>query len=156
GKTQRRHAGVPAQLSTHAPAELSAGHSERRDEMSGKKALIVVDIQNDYFPGGLWTLSQVEAAAAKAAEVIAAFRDSGDLVVHIRHEFTSQDAPFFRPDSEGAQIHPSVINQPGEPVVLKHYINSFRETDLKPILDQAGVSEVVVVGNMSHMCVDGI
>ncbi|WP_336335441.1 cysteine hydrolase family protein [Pseudomonas putida] len=124
--------------------------------MSGKKALIVVDIQNDYFPGGLWPLSQVEAAAAKAAEVIAAFRDSGDLVVHIRHEFTSQDAPFFRPDSEGAQIHPSVINQPGEPVVLKHYINSFRETDLKPILDQAGVSEVVVVGNMSHMCVDGI
>ncbi|MDD0841235.1 cysteine hydrolase family protein [Pseudomonas sp. Gutcm_11s] len=124
--------------------------------MSGKKALIVVDIQNDYFPGGLWTLSKVEAAAAKAAQVIAAFRDSGDLVVHIRHEFTSQDAPFFRPNSEGAQLHASVINQPGEPVVLKHYINSFRETELKPILDKAGVSEVVVVGNMSHMCVDGI
>ena len=61
--------------------------------MSGKKALIVVDIQNDYFPGGLWTLDKVEEAAAKAAQVIAAFRDSGDLVVHIRHEFTSQDAP---------------------------------------------------------------
>lgn len=124
--------------------------------MSGKKALIVVDIQNDYFPGGLWTLSKVEAAAAKAAQVIAAFRDSGDLVVHIRHEFTSQEAPFFRPHSEGAKLHPSVINQPEEPVVLKHYINSFRETELKPILDQHGIEEVVVVGNMSHMCVDGI
>lgn len=124
--------------------------------MSGNKALIVVDIQNDYFPGGLWTLSKVEAAAAKAAQVIAAFRDSGELVVHIRHEFTSQDAPFFRPGSEGAQLHPSVINLPSEPVVLKHYINSFRETTLKSILDQHGIGEVVVVGNMSHMCVDGI
>jgi nicotinamidase-related amidase len=124
--------------------------------MSGKKALIVVDIQNDYFPGGLWALSKVEAAAAKAAQVIAAFRESGDLVVHIRHEFTSQDAPFFRPNSEGAKLHPSVINQPEEPVVLKHYINSFRETELKPILDKHGIEEVIVVGNMSHMCVDGI
>ncbi|MGE8497958.1 MAG: cysteine hydrolase family protein [Pseudomonas sp.] len=121
-----------------------------------KTALIVVDIQNDYFPGGLWTLSKVEAAAAKAAEVIAAFRASGDLVVHIRHEFTSNDAPFFRPGSEGAKLHPSVINKPEEPVVLKHYINSFRETELKPVLDQHGIDTVVVVGNMSHMCVDGI
>lgn len=124
--------------------------------MSGKKALIVVDIQNDYFPGGLWPLTQVEAAAAKAAQVIAAFRESGELVVHIRHEFTSADAPFFRPNSEGAHLHPSVINLPDEPVVLKHYINSFRETELTPVLEKHGIDEVVVVGNMSHMCVHGI
>jgi nicotinamidase-related amidase len=124
--------------------------------MNSKTALIVVDIQNDYFPGGLWPLSKVEAAAAKAAQVIAVFRERGDLVVHIRHEFTSADAPFFRPGSEGAQLHPSVINQPDEPVVLKHYINSFRETELKAVLDRHGIEAVVVVGNMSHMCVDGI
>lgn len=124
--------------------------------MSSKTALIVVDIQNDYFPGGLWTLSKVEAAAAKAAQVIAAFRARGDLVVQIRHEFTSDDAPFFRPGSEGAQIHPSVINQGEEPVVLKHYINSFRDTELKPVLDRHGIDSLVVVGCMSHMCVDGI
>lgn len=124
--------------------------------MSSKTALIVVDIQNDYFPGGLWTLSKVEAAAAKAAQVIAAFRERGDLVVHIRHEFTSADAPFFRPGSEGAHIHPSVINQGDELVVLKHYINSFRETELKAILDRHAIDAVVIVGNMSHMCVDGI
>ncbi|WNF45896.1 cysteine hydrolase family protein [Pseudomonas sp. SG20056] len=124
--------------------------------MSSKTALIVVDIQNDYFPGGLWALSKVEVAAAKAAQVIAVFRERGDLVVHIRHEFTSADAPFFRPGSEGAQLHSSVINQPNEPVVLKHYINSFRETELKAVLDRHGIETVVVVGNMSHMCVDGI
>ncbi|CAD5110479.1 cysteine hydrolase family protein [Zestomonas carbonaria] len=123
---------------------------------SSKKALIVVDIQNDYFPGGRWTLSNVEEAARKAAQLIDTFRNSGDLVVHIRHEFPSDEAPFFRPGSEGAQLHPSVINRPDEHVVLKNYINSFRDTDLKKVLDRNGIDEVVVVGNMSHMCVDGI
>lgn len=121
-----------------------------------KKALVVVDIQNDYFPGGRWTLSRVEEAATQAARVIDRFREQGDPVVHIRHEFKDQDAPFFRPGSEGAQIHESARNREDEPVVLKHFINSFRETELKPILDRHGITEVVVVGNMSHMCVDGM
>lgn len=120
------------------------------------RALIVVDIQNDYFPGGKWTLSGVDAAADNAARLIEAARASGDLVVHIRHEFASEDAPFFAPGSEGAQIHPKVLNRSDEHVVLKSHINSFRETDLKPVLDKNGVKEVVIVGNMSHMCVDGI
>ncbi|TWD52768.1 cysteine hydrolase family protein [Pseudomonas sp. SJZ131] len=123
---------------------------------SNKKALVVVDIQNDYFPGGRWALTQVEEAAAQAARVIERFRERGDLVVHIRHEFKDANAPFFRPGSEGAQIHQSAKNRQDEPVVLKHYINSFRETELKDILDQHGINEVVVVGNMSHMCVDGM
>ncbi|RJG12066.1 isochorismatase family protein [Pseudomonas cavernicola] len=57
-----------------------------------------------------------------------------DLVVHIRHEFSTEDAPFFAPGSEGGQIHPTVLNRPDEPVVLKNYINSFRATDLKQVL----------------------
>lgn len=119
-------------------------------------ALIVVDIQNDYFPDGRWSLNGVEAAADKAAQLIATFRERGDLVVHIRHEFTTPDAPFFVAGSVGAQLHPSVINLEDEHVVLKHYINSFRETDLQSVLNRHGIEEIVVVGNMSHMCVDGI
>lgn len=121
-----------------------------------KQALIVVDIQNDYFPAGKWPLVGVEEAADNAARVIAGFRAAGDLVVHIRHEFTTADAPFFAPGSAGAQLHPKVLNRADEPVVLKHYINSFRETELEAILDQHGIDELVVVGNMSHMCVHGI
>jgi nicotinamidase-related amidase len=121
-----------------------------------KSALIVVDIQNDYFPGGKWPLVGVDAAADNAARIINATRDAGDLVVHIRHEFTSDEAPFFTPNSEGAKLHPKVLNQPNEPVVLKHFVNSFRETELKQILDQHGIEELVVVGAMSHMCVDGV
>lgn len=121
-----------------------------------KQALIVVDIQNDYFPAGKWPLVGAHAAADNAAKIIQAHRDAGDLVVHIRHEFTSDDAPFFAPGSEGAQLHPKVLNRADEPVVLKHHINSFRETELKAILDQHGIDTLVVVGSMSHMCIDGI
>ena len=121
-----------------------------------KKALIVVDIQNDYFPDGKWPLAGAEAAADNAARIIAAARAAGDLVVHIRHEFTGENAPFFEAGSEGAQIHPKVLNRPDEHVVVKNHVNSFRETDLKQMLDANGITEVVIVGSMSHMCVDGI
>ncbi|MDR9752910.1 cysteine hydrolase family protein [Pseudomonas sp. SZMC_28357] len=121
-----------------------------------KQALIVVDIQNDYFPQGKWPLAGADAAADNAARLIAAFREAGDDVVHIRHEFTSEEAPFFTPGSDGAKLHPKVLNRADEPVVLKHFVNSFRETNLKSILDDKGIEELVVVGSMSHMCVDGI
>jgi nicotinamidase-related amidase len=121
-----------------------------------KQALIVVDIQNDYFPQGKWPLVGADDAADNAVRLIKAFRDAGDSVVHIRHEFTSEEAPFFTPNSEGAKLHPKVLNRADEPVVLKHFVNSFRETELKSILDERGIKELVVVGSMSHMCVDGI
>lgn len=121
-----------------------------------KQALIVVDIQNDYFPQGKWPLVGADAAADNAARLIKTFRDAGDSVVHIRHEFTSEEAPFFTPNSEGAKLHPKVLNRADEPLVLKHFVNSFRETGLKSILDEQDIKELVVVGSMSHMCVDAI
>ncbi|MBT2338750.1 MULTISPECIES: cysteine hydrolase family protein [Pseudomonas] len=121
-----------------------------------KQALIVVDIQNDYFPQGKWPLVGADAAADNAARLIEAFRQAGNQVVHIRHEFTSDEAPFFTPGSEGAQLHPKVLNRADEPVVLKHFVNSFRDTELQSILEHHGIEQLVIVGNMSHMCVDGI
>lgn len=119
-----------------------------------RRALIVVDIQNDYFPGGKWPLSGTEAAADNAARLIAAARDAGDVVVHVRHEFATDDAPFFSPGSQGAQIHPKAASRDGEPVVLKHNINAFRDTGLKAVLDARDVEEVVICGAMSDMCID--
>ncbi|WP_025658756.1 cysteine hydrolase family protein [Rhizobium sp. IBUN] len=121
-----------------------------------KQALIVVDIQNDYFPNGKWPLSGAEAAADNAARIIAAARDAGDLVVHVRHESASENAAFFLAGSEGAQIHPKVLNRPGEPIIVKNHINSFRETDLKATLDRHGIEDVTVAGSMSHMCIDAV
>ena len=66
-----------------------------------KRALVLIDIQNDYFPGGKWPLSGIEAAADNAAKLLAAARTAGDLVVHVRHEFPTADAPFFAPSPRG-------------------------------------------------------
>jgi nicotinamidase-related amidase len=119
-----------------------------------KRALVLIDIQNDYFPAGKWPLVGIESAADNAAKLLAAARSAGDLVVHVRHEFPTADAPFFTPGSEGARIHSKVQGSGSEPVVLKHHVNSFRETDLQKILDSHGIDEIVICGAMSHMCVD--
>ncbi|MFB4393385.1 MULTISPECIES: cysteine hydrolase family protein [unclassified Pseudomonas] len=119
-----------------------------------KQALIIIDIQNDYFPGGKWTLDNADNAADNAVRLLAAARLRGDLVVHVRHEFASETAPFFTPGSEGARIHPKVAPAADEQVILKHQVNSFRETELKALLDQHGVQALTIVGSMSHMCID--
>jgi nicotinamidase-related amidase len=119
-----------------------------------KRAVVVVDVQNDYFPSGKYELVGIEEAAANAAKVIEAAREKGDRVIHVQHIFPSKDAPFFTPESEGIEINPVVAPREGETVVVKNFPNSFRETDLKKVLDADGVEEVVVVGAMSHMCID--
>ena len=119
-----------------------------------KRALVLIDIQNDYFAEGRWPLSGIDAAADNAAKVLAAARAAGDLVIHVRHEFPSPDAPFFAPGTDGSKIHSKVRALNNETVVTKNQVNSFRETDLKAILDQHGIEELVICGAMSHMCVD--
>ena len=65
-----------------------------------KIALIIVDLQNDYFQGGKWVLEGTEAAASKAETLLKSFRAKGLPVVHVRHEFPTDDAPFFLPNSD--------------------------------------------------------
>lgn len=121
-----------------------------------QRGLIVVDLQNEYLPTGKLPLSGIEAAAANAAKVIADARNKNIPVFHIRHEFANGEAPVFVPGTDGVDIQPAVAPVGNEPVIVKNHINSFRETELKQQLDAHGVEEVVVVGAMSHMCVDAI
>nr|WP_315235493.1 cysteine hydrolase family protein [uncultured Albidiferax sp.] len=119
-----------------------------------KRALIVVDLQNEYLATGKMPLVGIDAVLAKAALVIAAARAKGECVIHVRHEMAQAGAPVFVPGSAGVQIIPTVAAADGESVVLKNYPNSFRDTNLKQLLDGQGVKELVVIGAMSHMCVE--
>ena len=119
-----------------------------------KRAVVVVDLQNEYLPSGRLPLVGIEKAAANAAQVIEAARSNGDTIIHVRHENPSADAPFFVPGSQNVEIIPAVQPRDGETVIVKHYPNSFRETELKAMLDERGAEEVVIVGAMSHMCID--
>lgn len=118
-----------------------------------RRALIVVDIQNDYFTGGKWPLAGQEEAAANALRAVDKARSDGDLVVFVRHEST-EGSPFFVPGTPGAEIHESLRRRPNEPVVVKNNINAFLGTGLKKTLDEKGVEDVTILGSMSHMCVD--
>ncbi|MBM3604199.1 MAG: cysteine hydrolase [Alphaproteobacteria bacterium] len=117
-----------------------------------KRAIIVVDLQNEYWPDGGLPLENIEDAAANAARVIAHARKAGDLVVNVRHEMPG--GPVFLPGSNEAAIATAVAPAEDEPVITKNYPNSFRETGLKGLLEEKAIEEVVVVGAMSHMCID--
>ena len=117
-------------------------------------ALILIDIQKDYFPGGAMELSGSEAAAAKAGRALGWFREKGWPVIHIQHLSVRQGAGFFIPETPGVEFHPFVAPGDGETVIQKHFPNSFRGTGLQDKLDEADVKRLVIAGMMSHMCVD--
>ena len=117
-------------------------------------ALVVIDIQNDYFPGGKMALEEPDAAASNAARVLAQFRSRNWPVFHVRHLSVRPGATFFIPGTAGAEIHEQVRPRQGERVVEKNFPNSFRATELESVLKAAGVKELVVAGMMTHMCVD--
>ena len=117
-------------------------------------ALILVDIQNDYFPGGRMPLHEIERAAANATKLLEHFRATGQPTFHIQHTWEDASAPFFVAGTPGAAIHESIAPRPGEPVIVKHFPNSFRETTLLDDLRSAGTKQLTICGAMSHMCID--
>ena len=118
------------------------------------QALILIDLQNDYFPGGRMELVGSGAAVGQAARLLDAFRQRGRPVVHVQHVSTRAGASFFLPDTAGVQIHASVQPKVSERVVVKHFPNAFRETELQAALRDAGATTLVFAGMMTHMCVD--
>ncbi|KFI32096.1 Isochorismatase [Haematobacter massiliensis] len=120
----------------------------------GEVALLIVDMQNDYFPGGRWPLAGAEEAATRAAGLLAAFRAAGEPVIHIRHESTREPSPFFTPGTPGAEIHPSLAPERGEATIVKNFPNSFRSTGLHEVLEGWRAEHLVIVGAMTHMCID--
>ncbi|HPO15385.1 MAG TPA: cysteine hydrolase family protein [Candidatus Hydrogenedentes bacterium] len=119
-----------------------------------KTALLLIDIQIDYFPGGKFELVGSLAAGQKAAEALAHFRANHWPVIHIQHISTRSGATFFLPDTEGVMIHSLVAPLPGETVFQKHFPNSFRETPLLEFLHAQTIEQLAIAGMMTAMCVD--
>jgi nicotinamidase-related amidase len=118
------------------------------------RALLIIDIQRDYFPGGAFPLVEPEAAARVAGDLLTHFRDGGEHVLHLRHVWDAPDAAFMRPGTDGIEIHDLVAPQAGELDLDKTQPNGFLDTDLEGELRAAGIEDLVVVGMMSSMCVD--
>ncbi len=118
------------------------------------EALVLIDLQNDYFPGGTMELVDADGAVEQAALLLHAFRDKGLPVFHIQHIAKRPGATFFLPGTVGAEIHHVVQPRAGERVVVKHFPNSLRETTLLEDLRAVAASKLTFAGMMTHMCVD--
>jgi nicotinamidase-related amidase len=108
-----------------------------------RTALLIVDIQNFYFPGEGPGLVHADEASLAAKEVLQIFRDQNQLVVHVRHQ-----------SKKGFEIHRNVAPLPNEKVITKQEVNSFYKTDLLEYLRSKDVSHLVIIGMQTHMCLE--
>ena len=117
-------------------------------------ALLLIDIQKDYFPNGAMALAGSTEAGRRAGEMLQCFRQRHLPVVHVQHLSLHPGAAFFLPGTEGACFHETVRPLPGETVIQKHFSNSFRETGLLNHLKKEKIMRLMIGGMMTHMCVD--
>ena len=117
-------------------------------------ALLIIDVQKDYFEGGTMSLVGTDKASENIKSLLQKFRTAHQPVVYIQHIATRPDATFFVPNTIGAEIHANVKPLDDEKVIIKHYPNSFRETDLLDHLKSLDITNLVICGMMTHMCID--
>ena len=122
--------------------------------METKTALLLIDIQKDYFEGGKNPLTGSLDASLHAKELLTYFRANKLPVIYIQHVANREGATFFIPGTEGVEIHDNVKPLADEKVFVKHSPNSFRETGLGNYLVANGINDLVICGMMTHMCVD--
>ncbi len=105
--------------------------------------LLLIDIQEFYYPGGGWALADPEPAGRHAGRLLARFRERGWPVIHVRHDH-----------EPGGAIHAHVAPRDGEPVLTKRRVNAFLDTDLQQRLEDLGTRRLVIAGMQTHMCVE--
>jgi nicotinamidase-related amidase len=119
-----------------------------------RNCLILIDLQNDYFPGGTMELAGIEEAATNARLLLDEFRKAKLPVIHVQHLAARPGATFFLPETDGAKIHSTLTPIEDEAVVVKHFPNSFRDTSLLELLLDVKPDNLIICGAMSHMCID--
>ncbi|MGL1932782.1 MAG: cysteine hydrolase [Desulfotalea sp.] len=120
------------------------------------KALLVIDIQNDYFPDGSYPLWNTEETLGNIENLMASAKGNACKIIHIQHIVASDagPAPFFNEGSEGVKIHDRILAAaPDAPVVVKTFADAFWQTDLEDVLTSMGVTEILVCGMMTQNCV---
>jgi nicotinamidase-related amidase len=121
-----------------------------------RKALILIDIQNDYFPGGKLPLWNADTTLSNILRAIKAAQTKTIPIIHIQHIANPQKgtAPFFNKGTDGAKIHASILKAaPDAPIVIKEFADSFVNTTLEKTLSDLGITELLVCGMMTQNCV---
>lgn len=117
------------------------------------EALILIDIQRDYFRKGKFPLQGMKGAARNTSVLLEKFRRNGMEVIHVQH-LSKPGKLFFVEGTIGAEIHELVKPQEGEALIQKRFPNSFRDTELDQLLKKKDIKELHVAGAMTNMCID--
>jgi nicotinamidase-related amidase len=117
-------------------------------------ALLIIDIQNDYFENGAMELVGSDIASLNTRKILEYFRSNNFPIIFIKHIALNPKATFFLPETQGAEIHENVKPKENEKVLIKHFPNSFKDTELLEYLKSNGITDLVICGMMTHMCVD--
>jgi len=110
---------------------------------TARKALLIIDIQDFYFPGGSSALVEPEKAAANAALLLERFRKENLPVIHVRHN-----------SKTGSDIHKTVRPLQTEKIISKDEVNCFIGTDMAAYLKTINPDTLVICGMQTHMCVE--
>lgn len=118
------------------------------------RALLVIDLQNDYFPDGKFPLWNTDVVLRNVELAIGRAQAQGVPVILVQHVARQGVAPFLNEGTVGAEIHPRVLAAaPNAPVVVKEHADSFEKTNLQETLGKLGVTELLICGMMTQNCV---
>ena len=117
-------------------------------------ALLLLEIQNDYFPNGRTPLEKSLEASAKAHDVLHAFREKKHPIIHVQHISTQPNAAYLLPCTKGADFYQTVQPIKGETIIKKHYPNSFKDTQLLNHLIKNQINHLLICGMITHQAID--
>lgn len=121
-----------------------------------KTALLIIDLQNDYFAAGAFPLWQAEETKDRIVTFMHKAQAAGVEIIHVQHiaDPALGLAPFFNQGTPGAEIHPDVLAAaPNAPIVVKTFADSFVKTTLEQVLSERNITRLWVAGMMTQNCV---
>lgn len=119
-----------------------------------RKALLLIDLQHDYFPDGAYPLWNAQAVLDNIERATEAARAKGIPIIVVQHVADEGLSPFFVKGTHGAEVHPRVLAAaPDAPIVVKTFADSFEQTNLEAVLSELGVDTLLVAGMMTQNCV---
>jgi len=118
-----------------------------------KTALLVIDVQNEYFDGK-WPVPDGPQALEQIERAIDASQRTNATVIYVQHAVSKPERGVFIPGSHGFALHPRLHPRATDTRIVKNYPGSFTKTKLEDTLRQHGIETLVISGYMTHMCCD--